>query len=202
MKRIFRIVLNVVMVIAIIWAAMTVWVQWYNPEKQIKEAPEDAIKTALLMYKADPIYNLDEQVLEAFAKGLEKHGIGADIMTLPLAEKTNKSYDLYLFCANTYNWAPDWKTSKFLKEASFLNGKDVAAITLGAGSTARSKRLLDEKIRATGANLMDSETYWLMRPNDDCQLERKNTYVARECATFYGEQTALNILNKPEFSEN
>lgn len=201
MKRIFRIFLNIVMVIAIIWVVLTLWVQWYNPEIQLKEAPEDAAKTALLIYKPDPIYNLDEQVLEAFAKGLEKHNIGADIKSLALAEKTAKEYDLYLICANTYNWAPDWKTSKFLKNATFLADKDVAAITLGAGSTKRAKRLLEEGIRNTGANLIDSETYWLMRPNDDCQLERKNTYVARECATFYGEQVANYLLNAPEYSK-
>ena len=56
----------------------------------------------------------------------------------------------------------------------------MVAITLGSGSTTRSKRLLEAALREKGTRLLASETYWLLRPNDESRMEEPNVQVALE----------------------
>jgi hypothetical protein len=94
--------------------------------------------------------------------------------TKQLADST---VNLYVLCANTYNWAPDWAINRYVKSHSLLANKKVVAITLGGGTTARSKKLFENIIMSKNANLIDSKTFWLWRPNDESRMNEKNTKV-------------------------
>jgi hypothetical protein len=146
-----------------------------------------------LVYNPDLFYNLDQQVCSSFARALADHGWFAKVATVAAAEKMgNEEIDLYVFCANTYNWAPDWPTANYIKKHRRLHGKNAVAITLGGGSTTISQRRLEEMLRKQQVRLLDSRSFWLLRPNDDNNPKAPNVQVAKEQA----EQLAKKVAQK------
>jgi len=74
-----------------------------------------------------------------------------------------------------------------------LEGKNVVAITLGSGSTSRAKRNLDNLITEQKANLISSEEYWLMRPNNESETNKSNVETATEKAYGHGMEIATGL---------
>jgi hypothetical protein len=192
MRKGLRIFLKVLIGIAVLWIGLTIWVQLAGKERIEVIGATDAPHKALIVYNADPIYNLDEQVCRSFATGLSRSGFTCTIATVKRAPDTEE-YDLYVFCANTYNWAPDWQLRRFIRNYPGLMGKNVVAITLGSGSTKRAKRILEQTIKARDAILLDSKTYWLLRPNEENQSGNKNTEVANDLAEAFGESIGQRL---------
>lgn len=187
----FKVLIGVIL----FWAIATVWAN-YSGKQKVKFIKSEVLeKTALLVYNPDPIYNLDEQVCESFANGLMKEGFSSKIATIDYAEKDSAEYDLYVFCANTYNWAPDWSIMNFIKTHKNLEGKNVVGIMLGSGSTQRAERILKETIEARNCNLIDCGSLWLMRPNDVNRMEENNSKVAVDLSYKWGKKI-VNQLNK------
>ena len=179
--------------IVIVWGITTLIAESSSKEKTSLIGKKIAKKNALIVYDPDPFYNLDEQVCLGFAEGLSTEFWLAKIVTVSAAYKLEEEFDLYVFCTNTYNYAPDWAISTFIKRNKDLKGKPVVAITLGAGSTDRAQRLLEEKIKAKNANLIDSKTFWLMRPNDESRMEESNVKVAVDMARAFGTEVGKNM---------
>jgi hypothetical protein len=137
---------------------------------------------------------LDEQVCISFAKGLGKEGWHSLVATVAAASTFKiEDFDLLVFCANTYNWSPDWPTSRFIKGLD-LEKKRVVAITLGSGSTKTSQEQLENLITNKGGHLMGSKSYWLMRPNDETRSNASNVKIANEKAEKFGEQIGIEYL--------
>ena len=194
MKKKGMVIFKVFLGIAIIWALLTLIAEFSFKKKINMISDSEAAHTALLVYNPDPFYNLDEQVCEGFARGLGQLGWQSKVATVSSAYTLiEEDFDLYVFCANTYNWAPDWAISGFIKKTDQLEEKQVAAITLGSGSTQRAKRILEDLIEDKEAHLLGSRTYWLMRPNDETRLEESNVKVAVEMATDFGVEMAQKL---------
>ncbi len=191
--RFWRSVLYGCLTLALLWLLLTLWVQLKGPSSVERIGTDGAPKTSLVVYDPDPIYDLDEQVGRAFARGLADHGFSVQVASVRSADRLEGTFDLYVFCANTYNWAPDWQTVRFIKRHPELAGKDAVAITLGAGSTGRSKRLLEAHLRHAGMRLSGSETYWLLRPNDESRLDEKNVEVAVDKARTFGRKIGARL---------
>jgi hypothetical protein len=161
------------------WMAMTLWVEATGPAVWKEVGQRSAARQALLVFDPDPFYDLDDQVCHAFAEGLATDSIHSDIVTVAAADITRAaSYDLYVFCANTYNWRPDDAVVGFIERCERLNGRPVFAITLGAGSTAASQRTLENLLLQKGARIVGSSAHWLWRPNDEGRLQESNVDVA------------------------
>ena len=193
MKKWAKKIITILGIIALFWTILTFIAQIEGPEKTAVFGSPNAEKTALVVYDPDLFYNLDEQVCHSFAKGLESNGWLIKVATVAAAKQMDiQSFDLYVFCANTYNWAPDWPITGFIRNLD-LNGKQVAAITLGSGSTKRAKRIFESNIKDRGANLLGSKTYWLMRPNDESRIDESNISVAVEMAYDFGRETAQQM---------
>ena len=109
-------------------------------------------------------------------------------MTVAAAEQSSDTtYDLYVYCANTYNWRPDHAIVGYIKSRNELhNNKPVVAITLGAGSTGASQKHLEKIIMASGAPIYSSYSLWLWRPNDETTPEKTNVAVAVAMAYEWG----------------
>jgi len=181
-----KFILKLGVTIIAVWTVLTLWVQYSGKQNVQYVQAENEIKKALIIYNPDPIYNLDEQVCQSFAQGLRDHNISSKIATVKSVDQ-NDHFDLYVFCVNTYNWTPDWQLTNFIKSHPALKDKKVTAITVGAGATMRAQRKLEWHLKDKGADLLGSEMYWLLKPNDDSRMKEKNTEVAKDQARLFGK---------------
>lgn len=184
----------------LIWIVLSVLVGKKGPEKIITIGKSEAALTALILYDPDPIYDLDNQISRSFAEGLAENGWKTKIVTVAAFENIKEeSFDLYVFCANTYNWAPDKAIKDHIKNSQYLDKKNAVAITLGSGSTKRSKRMLEEMIREKNAILIDSRSFWLMKPNDESNNTGKsNIKTAVSMANTFGKEVAENLKKEKQ----
>ena len=181
MKKIVKIFLIVILFILLIWIATTIWAQAEGTAKIEIIGNEKSSKKALIVYDPDPFYNLDQQVCESFANTLKDYDWRVTVGTVKAIKKTNiSSYDLYVFCANTYNWDPDWSVSRYIQRSKDLYKKNVVAITLGAGSTERSQKSLEVLIKGKSVKLLGSKSFWLLKPNDETRTDVSNIKIVNE----------------------
>lgn len=191
------VVLWVVGSIAFLWTLLTFLAEIKGKENIILFGDSSSKRTAWLVYNPDLFYNLDQQVCSSFAQALAEQGWLAKVATVAAAEKMgSETVDLYVFCANTYNWAPDWPTSNYIKNHQVLQGKNAVAITLGSGSTGNSQRLLEEMLNAKEVRLLASITLWLMRPNDENDSKTSNVQMAKEKAKQLGKKIAQTLVDE------
>lgn len=198
MKKFMKMILKILIIILAIWIVLTI-ISEAEGKKYMFEFGEkkDSLKV-LIVYDPDPFYNLDQQVCESFAKSIAANGWFAQVASVSAAKQIDASqYNLYVFCANTYNWSPDWAITGFIKKNVSLKNKNVVAITLGGGSTERSKTVFEKLIKEQGADLIGSQTYWLWRPNDESQPTKSNVKVAVEMAGQFAGKIAHQI-SKPQ----
>jgi hypothetical protein len=168
-----------VCIIAVSWLILTLWVERQGPAKTWHVSNETATKKVLVVFDPDPIYNLDEQVCLSLGKGLAQGEMDVTIETVAAVNPAKlQAFDAYVFCANTYNWAPDWAIANFIQSKNFLKSKPAIAITVGSGTTRQAQRALEQIIVDRGATLVASNTWWLMRPNDEEHPEADNVDVA------------------------
>ncbi|WP_170218300.1 hypothetical protein [Flagellimonas lutaonensis] len=192
-KRFIKILFWLVLGILLVWWLLTLYVQQKGPYySQFFGNKESTI--ALIAFDGDPFYNLDERVCTAFAKGLSANGIGAQVVSVrALNDVLPGEYDMMVFCANTYNWAPDRAMVEAIKDQIDIDGQKVVAITIGSGSTKRAQKLFEQTIIEEGGHLLATETYWLLRPNDESQLEQSNVVVAEKMAIEAANKIAGNF---------
>ena len=191
MKKIKKIMLWTIIIIAGIWTLLTLFVEITGPKKLSLFGNENNVLKAIIVYDPDPFYNLDQQVCESFAKALAAKGWFVQVLSVKAAKEIKVvQCNLYVCCANTYNWAPDWAITGFIKKNINFKNQNVVAITLGGGSTERSQKIFENLIKEQGANLLASKTWWLWRPNDKTRLKESNTKVTVEMAAKFGEEIA------------
>lgn len=193
-RKIFRYFLITTSIMGIGWIALTLYVEAEGPAKEWTFGGRKN-KNVLIVYDADPFYNLDEQVCLALAKSIASDSTGVVVATVASAKKLDpKIYDLFVYCANTYNWRPDWGITDYIEEHSAsVATKPVVAITLGAGSTESSRKKFEYLIKRSGGELISSHSLWLWRPNDESKLEQPNVSVAVAMAHMWGKQIAEKI---------
>ena len=194
MKNTMYIALIAIGFILTCWLVLSLYVQREAAAKTIWLGREDSERQVLIVYDPDPIYNLDEQVGMAIAESLSQNDWAVALKTVRATDGDKlRDYDLIVVIANTYNWAPDRAVKNFVGRCSELH-KPFAATTLGAGSTSRAQRLLEQAVLASGNKLIASQKLWLMRPNDEERIKEDNVEVARDMA----RQWAQEVNNKYE----
>lgn len=175
MKKIFKWILAVLF----IWIALTLWVEKQGPYDKWNMGNLDASKKALILYDPDPFYNLDQQICESIGRVLADNDFNVTIATAAAVKDAKTTdYQLYVFCANTYNWEPDWAICRAIDKQMTIAGKDVIAVTVGAGSTNHSQRAFEKLLKSKKANLLGSKAFWLWKPNDESRTKEPNVKVA------------------------
>ncbi|MEO6671150.1 MAG: hypothetical protein ABIN36_16830 [Ferruginibacter sp.] len=144
------------------------------------------------MYDPDPFYNLDQQICESVGQVFSENKWNVSVNTVAGILDKENSYDLYIFCANTYNWSPDPAITGLVKKIK-LENKNVVAITLGGGSTKRSQRKFENIFTDKKARLLGSRSFWLWKPNDKKRLKESNVKVAIEMARSWAGEIADDI---------
>lgn len=194
-KRMFvRYLMATLLIVALVWVIMTIYVERTGPPKQWVLGNPNG-KRALIVYDPDPFYNLDEQICRSFGEALAEQKMNVKISTVAAANSNeHESYDILIYCANTYNWRPDWSITQYIKNhQSSQSAKPVVAITLGAGSTEASRESFEKTIINSGGKLIESYSLWLWRPNDKKKMEDPNIDVAVAMAHDWGKQIAQKI---------
>ena len=157
MKKLLKVTGITLLAVGAVWTALTIWAESAGPKRSWKLGNQAAKKRALIVYDPDPFYNLDEQVSRSFGQALADNGVQVTVATVKAVEESpEQPIDLYVFCANTYNWALDWSMSSFIRQQAHLDGKPVVAITVGSGGTESAQKALEKIILDRKANLLDS----------------------------------------------
>lgn len=182
-------------VVAVVWTILTIYVELSGPAKEW-ELGNDERQDVLIVFDPDPFYNLDEKVCRSFANGLIQSGLSVKIATVAAAEELDtKEFNAFIYCANTYNWRPDWAVTGFIKKNDAAINKYAVNITLGAGSTESSQRFLDELVKDSGSTLVNSYSLWLWRPNDESKPEQPNVEMAESMAYKWGIEIGEQLSN-------
>lgn len=195
MKRLLKTTGIAVLAIGAGWTALTLWAESAGPKRSWKLGNQAAKKRALIVYDPDPFYNLDEQVCRSFGQALADNGMQVTVATVKaVGDSPNQPIDLYVFCANTYNWAPDWSVRNFIQTHGPLSGKSVVAITVGSGGTASAQAALEKLLLDRKARLLDSRPLWLLKPNDESRGQESNVAVAVSMAYAWGAEIARHVM--------
>ena len=117
MKKLLKVSLYTIITIMSGWSVLTVIVQRTGPKESWTYGRQNSITKVILVYDPDPFFNLDEQVCRAFAQVLGENGLQANVVSVAAAREIRlSSFNVYVFCANTYNWGPDLAVSNYIKE--------------------------------------------------------------------------------------
>jgi len=164
------------------WYLVGIWVNHYGKARIQNYEQVNPSQQAIILFNPDPIYNLDEQVGQAFAEGLWEKDWAVQLATVQSKHTIDPQlFDLIVFCANTYNFAPDQGTIDAISDFS-IEGKPIVALTLGSGTTSRAHRILKNHIERAGGDIVAEKQLWLMRPNDESRLDESNIEVAKDIA--------------------
>lgn len=189
-KWFIRLVITAAM-LSLGWMLLSFWANAKGRAAEWTIGEPGAAKHALIIFDPDPFYNFDEQVCKAFAKGLAQHGFSSRICTVAKAEPLYApTYDLYVFCANTYNGHPDAAVSYYIQQQIGLQDQKTVSITLGGGYTERSQEMFNRLLSYKNVHLIESFRYWLWRPNDENRSKERNVAVAVSMAEAAGAAVA------------
>jgi hypothetical protein len=148
---------------------------------------------ALILYHPSRDAHFSDELSLALAKGLVSAGFSVERATLTGATPDAlSSYKLVAVVSNTYRWAPDRPTLRYLARAR-LDGMAVLGVIGGAGSTGRSQRLLGEALHKSGARVIGTRSFWIFRPNEETDSGEPNRQVALRLAEKLGRDTAQQL---------
>jgi hypothetical protein len=54
--------------------------------------------------------------------------------------------------------------------------------------------MLEEALRKTGANVIQTRSFWLFRPNDEARMNEPNRHVALQIAKQFGVESGQMVL--------
>ncbi len=191
-----KIYLIILAIVGLICSVLTYWSNLKRPPYRRVWAGVPLGPKARLIFNPDPIYDFDKQLCNEFARGLHAKGWEATVMSVAQAEtELDIEDDLIVVCANTYNWRPDRTLTNYILNHDLRN-KPIIAITLGTGSTEASKEILEQLILDAGGVLLDSRTFWLLKPNDESS-KMNNILVAKSLVFEWATHKADSLMIKP-----
>jgi hypothetical protein len=191
MKRI-AIVIILLLVVSLI--ALTLFVEAEAPYKTESLGGEGSLR-ALILFHPSREARFGDDLSLALAEGLKSTGLTVQRSTMTRdTPQEPKEFALIAVVSNTYWWAPDLPTQNYLARAR-LEGIPAIGLIGGAGATERSQRVLEEGLRATGAKMIQSRSFWLFRPNDEARIKEPNRAVAMEMAKQFGVDTGRAVID-------
>ena len=174
-------------------AAVTIYVE-RQADYQHEVLSQGGKARALVLFHPSRDAHFSDDLSLALAEGLATAGFSVDRETLTRATPPEpEDYALIAVVSNTYWWTPDRPTLQYLQRARF-DGRYAVGLIGGAGATGRSERMLDVALRGTGARLLQTRSFWLMRPNDEAHTKGSNRAVALQLARQFGETSGRTVL--------
>jgi tRNA-binding EMAP/Myf-like protein len=188
---------RIIVVIALILLVGGIGITFYverESEPKRESISRNGEARAPVLYHPSRDAGFSDEISLATAQGLKDAGFAVDRETTTSSTPAKpQGYTVIAVVANTFWFQPDRPTLRYLARAR-LDGVKAIGLICGAGSTDRSERLLSEALKKTGANLVETRSYWISRPNDETRIEAQNRDVAIEKARAFGLATGRNIL--------
>jgi flavorubredoxin len=149
---------------------------------------------ALILFHPSRDAHFSDELSISLADGLKSAGFSVHRATITRdTPDALKDYALIAVVSNTYWWTPDIPTLRYLKRAR-IDGVHAIGLIGGAGATGRSQKMLEEALRKTGANVIQTRSFWLFRPNDETRMNEPNREVATQMARQFGADSAQRVL--------
>ncbi len=187
------IAMAIVLVLLFGLAIVTIVVE-SEAEYKLEALNSEGSARALILYQPSRDAHFSDELSLALADGFKSAGLSVARATLTRdTPGSPKEYALIAVVSNTYWWTPDLPTLHYLARAR-LDGIKVVGIIGGAGATERSQRLFEEALRKTGANVIQTRSFWLFRPNDEARTNEPNREVALQMAKLLGAESGLMVL--------
>lgn len=185
--------------VAVVAAAVTLWVEWPAAPRRETLYPgrgTGAAERALVLYHPSRDAGFADALSLAVAAGIAASGMAVDraTMTDDLPGDAGGAA-LVVVVSNTFWFRPDWPTGRYLARARWP-GQPVLGLIGGAGSTEAAARRLHDGLAATGAEVIDVRQFWRARPNDETRMNEDNVAVALAMAQTLGETTARAIVER------
>ena len=194
MKNSTKIILKVILVFLLLWIIIALMVETEGPYRKTEIGRQTSTNKVLIVYDPDPFYNLDQQLCESLGNVLANNNFNVTIASVAAVNQLNTDvYSFFIICANTYNWDPDWAIVRFITKDTNLKYRKVVAITIGAFNTSHSQKTLEKLIKHRKAQLIDSKSFWLHKPNDETRLTESNVKVAIEKIEKWALEIAVQI---------
>jgi hypothetical protein len=154
---------------------------------------------ALIVYHPSTIDTFQQDLTLSFAQGLQEAGWGVDRVTATSAAAPDLGpYALVAFGTNTYYWAMDWPTRRWIERAGRgLAGKVCAGLVSGFGATEQAERELSAALVTAGCGAAEVRPYWVMRPNDERDTATPNRDVALIQAREQGRRLGASAQQAP-----
>lgn len=149
---------------------------------------------ALVLYHPSRDARFGDDLSLAVARGFQDAHLSVDRATMTGDTPPSPAgYAIIAVVSNTYYWTPDRPTLRYLRRAR-LEGTPVIGLMAGAGSTGRAERILEEALRATGAQAVETRSFWLLRPNDESRPHESNRALATDLAQSFAAEAAHKLL--------
>lgn len=162
----------------------------------LEHVSETGTPRALVLYHPSRDAHYSDDLSLGLAQGFAAAGFAVDRATLTAQTPSRpEGYAVIGVVSNTYFWTPDRPTTRYLRRAR-LQGIPAVGIMGGAGATGRSERMLGEAISAAGAQLLQTRSLWLLRPNDEARMNEPNRRVAVEQARQLGLDLGTRIRSQ------
>ena len=188
-----RILLAIAFVVVLCLALTTIIVE-RESEYAVETVSASGKLRALVLYHPSRDAHFSDDLSLALARGLAAAGFAVDRATFNSQTPPHPDqYAVIGIVSNTYFWTPDRPTLNYLERAR-LQGVAAIGIMGGAGATGRSERVLREAIAATGATVLQTRSFWLLRPNDESRMDDPNRQVAVDAATRLGRDLGGRVL--------
>ncbi len=186
------------LVVLLVFGGIVGWViwYWYRASKEVVSQvevsnPGGERGTALLVYHPGRRGFL-HSVVQAFAGSLVSGGWRVEITTASHQAPTDLlGYDLLVLGGPTYFWTPVRPIRAYVRGLGDLEGEPTVTIVTGFGSTGRSKSILEALVQEANGKLVNSLTFFKLRPNDE-EDPRPNREVAMEMATRAGAAISVS----------
>lgn len=187
-------ILMAVVVVLIVGLALVTLSVESEAEYQLEVLESRGTIKALILFHPSRDAHFSDDLSLALADGLRTAGFSVQRATVTRnTPAAPREFALIAVVSNTYWWTPDLPTLRYLARARLDNIPAVAIIG-GAGATERSQRMLDEALRKTGANVIQTRAFWLFRPNDEARMNEPNRQVALQMAKQFGMSAGQSTL--------
>lgn len=187
-------VLLVIAVISII--GVTAWVQAEAPFRKDRLVKTGRAK-ALILYHPSRDAHFSDDVTMALARGFEEDGLAVERWTMTRQTPARpEGFAVIAIVSNTFFWAPDWPTQRYLKRAD-LKGNTALAIIGGGGNTQRAQVALDRDLGNSGARLLAVRALWTSRPNEPGAQPAGNRLLAMQIAHRMARDAGKQALAPP-----